>query len=110
MKPPIPKRVLIHSCVLRKAAGKDAWGAKTRTEISLSSVRFEPVSQRSWSLTAALPEVKGRLYYDCVNSAPAGVAFEPGDTVELGAREYLIESVEELYDDSRLHHLEVLLK
>ena len=110
MKAPIPKYLLIHTITLGKAAQTGAWGNKTRTTITIYNVRLEPLARRTWSLTEALQECSARLFYDCVNSTPAGITFETGDEVTFNSRIFIVESVQELYDDNRLHHLEVLLK
>lgn len=106
---PIPKFLLIHSATLKKESSENVWGKKTNTSISLSSVRFEPVNVRHWNVQEGLPEATVRMFFDCRNSAPFGMAFDTGDVITFNSRDYKITNVSSLYDERGLHHYEVYL-
>ncbi len=104
---PIPKTLLIHSASLFDVS-EDKWQKQTvKLATELCRVRIEPVSKlitngkdRSVTLSAV-------LFYDRVNSLPRGVKFKQGQRLKFGEREYIVETVDELYDNKKLHHLEV---
>lgn len=106
---PIPKFLLIHSATLKKESAENVWGKKTNTSTSLSSVRFEPVNVRHWNVQEGLPEATVRMFFDCRNSVPFGMAFDTGDVITFNSRDYTITSVSSLYDERGLHHYEVYL-
>ena len=47
------------------------------------------------------------LIYDCKNSRPKNVQFEQGQKVVWNGIEYVIETIEPLYDGAKLHHYEL---
>ena len=105
---PIPSALLIHQAKLLPPAGEDVWQAKKYGKpVSLCAVRVEPV--RQWTMENQNRRVShtATLFYDCRNSRPENVEFQAGAKIVFEGREYTIETVEPLYDDRRLHHIEV---
>ena len=47
------------------------------------------------------------MIYDCTHSRPQGITFMPQQKIVHRNTEYTIETVEHLYDDSKLHHIEL---
>jgi hypothetical protein len=98
---PIPKRFLPHSCTLVVETDSANWGSTTAEEIEIENVRIDA------------SEKKAIIFYDCVNSTPAGVNFTLSGanikrlTVQAGGREYVIKNVDYLYAENSLHHLEI---
>lgn len=103
---PIPKSLLIHSARLYEVT-ENSWQEQEKKLLAeLSRVRVEPstkliVTSNNRSVTLAAV-----LFYDCRNSTPAA-EFKPGQKLEFGGKLFTVETVEELYDKQKLHHLEV---
>lgn len=103
---PIPKTLLIHSAKLLEVT-EEAWQEKNEKEIAaLKNVRVEPAGKmivtndnRSITLSAV-------LFYDCRNSSPK-TEIKCGNYIVFEGQRYRVETVERLYDNKRLHHLEV---
>lgn len=104
---PIPKNLLIHSAELFEVT-EGAWQDKNERFIAeLKNVRIEPCSKliatnenRSLTLSAV-------LFYDTHNSLPRGIEICCGNHVTFKGQKYRVETVERLYDNKQLHHLEV---
>lgn len=104
---PIPKNLLIHSAELFKVT-EGAWQDKNETLVAvLKNVRVEPCCKmiatndnRSLTLSAV-------LFYDIRNSLPHGTEISCGNYIAFDGQKYRVETVERLYDNKRLHHLEV---
>nr|DAS32188.1 MAG TPA: Minor capsid protein [Caudoviricetes sp.] len=105
---PIPSALLIHSVQLLTPTGEDAWQSQTFGEpIALSRVRVEPIRQWITDKDNRQVSLSASLIYDCHNSRPQKVEFQAGARIVFEGREYTIETVERLYDEARLHHIEV---
>nr|DAI35512.1 MAG TPA: Minor capsid protein [Caudoviricetes sp.] len=104
---PIPKRLLIHAVILKTPAGIDSWQKVQYLDQSLEHVRIDPAEKIIQTRENTQVQLNSVLFYDCRNSAPAGITFEAGQKVVWCGREYTIVSIERLYDASRLHHWEV---
>lgn len=105
---PIPSSFLIHSAQLLTPTGEDVWQSQTYgSPISLSHIRVEPVKQWITDKENRQVSLSASLFYDCRNSLPRNVEFRAGAKVIFDGREYTIETVERLYDERRLHHIEV---
>jgi len=104
---PIPKKLLIHSATYKHTPVKDAWQHTTYTETTLKHVRVEPSSAIKTSKDNKELQLKSVLFYDCVNSSPAGVEFIEENKITFNGTDYSIASVDPLYDGTRLHHVEV---
>ena len=105
---PIPPALLIHNAQLLTPTGEDAWQSQTYgPPTSLSRIRVEPVKQWITDKENRQISLSASLIYDCRNSLPHNVEFRAGAKVIFDGQEYTIETVERLYDDRRLHHIEV---
>ena len=103
---PIPKSLLIHSAVLYEAS-ENAWQETEKKELArLSRIRIEPSSKMIVTNNNRSVTLSATLFYDCRNSLPT-VEFKPGYLVEFEGKTYRVELVEVLYDNQKLHHLEV---
>lgn len=105
----IPRPLLMHSIIQYYGdIVQDDWGNDTHARSrAISRVRVEPTTEYQRSMDNRERKVKALLFYDCRNSMPQGVAFEVGDTVTFEGDDYEIVEVKRLYDNRRLHHLEV---
>ncbi|MDR0987649.1 MAG: minor capsid protein [Ruminococcus sp.] len=108
MAPAIPLRFLPHSFTLIIETDGGAWGATSTEEIAVEHVRIDFRDVRDGKSSAL-------IFYDCVNSTPAGVNFTLSGNnikrlaVRLDDREFFIEKVDYLYAEDSLHHLEITL-
>lgn len=103
---PIPKSLLIHSAELY-AVTDGAWQSEEKTLLAkLKNIRVEPCSKLIVSSNNRSVTLSATLFYDCRNSAPT-VEFKAGQLVEFDGKTYRVETVEELYDKRKLHHIEV---
>lgn len=107
---PIPKSLLIHSATAVEKGAPDLWGNRAdEKRTRLSRIRIEPSSALSLSKSNEQIRLAAILFYDCRNSCPAGYDFSHTDKIEIGKKQYDIVNVQTLYDERRLHHLEVEL-
>ena len=107
---PIPKKLLIHTAAAIEKGEPDMWGKCEDVErTELSFVRVEPSSSLRISKDNNQVQLAAVLFYDCRNSQPAGYDFSHVDKVEYDGQQYNILSVKRLYDEAKLHHLEVEL-
>lgn len=104
---PIPVRLLIHSAQLRHPSGVDRWQKPTYEDTDLARVRIEPSGKVIRTKDNTELQLASMLFFDCRNSRPSGAVFQPGDIIVFGDLTYTIRTVEQMYDESRLHHLEV---
>ena len=107
---PIPKKLLIHTAAAIEKGEPDMWGKcedVNRTELTF--VRVEPSSSLRISKDNNQVQFAAVLFYDCRNSCPAGYDFSHADKIEYNGQQYNILGVKELYDEKKLHHLEVEL-
>lgn len=111
MLTPIPRYILVHSCILRKTASPDPWGGSgTHSDTAINFVRIEPCNSQKFSLGGDIPEISAKMFYDSFSSVPDNVRFEPKDKIIFGGKEYIIVEVRTFYGDTgKAHHLEVML-
>ncbi len=118
MLAPIPRYILVHSCILRKTVSPDPWGGGSYSDTAINFVRIEPCNSRKFSLGGDIPEISAKMFYDCFSSVPDpdpdpdpdDVSFEPKDKIIFGGKEYVITEVRTFYGDTgKAHHLEVML-
>lgn len=109
---PIPRYLLPHTVTLVEKLSSDGWGGKgeeLRTVINF--VRIEPCRSQRFSLGGDIPEIKAKMFFDPISSAPNDVSFETGDKIIFGSEEFVVSEVQTFYGgSSEIHHLEVLLK
>ena len=105
---PIPKRLLIHTVTIKSPTGIDRMGVKTYTEpVEIKHVRLEPISKRIQSKDKQDLQLSTLMFYDCKNSYPSTLNFTQGQVVTFNGLELIIQVVEPLYDERKLHHYEV---
>ena len=104
---PIPLKLLIHSVLLRHPSGVDRWQNTTYTDTNLTRVRIEPSGKVVKTKDNTEVQLTSMMFYDRSNSRPAGIEIQPDDVIVFGTQTYTVKTVERLYDERRLHHLEV---
>lgn len=104
----IPKKLLIHSVYLFKKVDEDRWGKFTeKPGNKLSFIRFEPSSKIVRTVNNAEIQLSATLIYDCRNSRPKNIQFEPDDIITFNGEKHRIQLIESLYDSNKLHHIEM---
>lgn len=105
---PIPKKILIHSAVLRRKVSEDRFGNETLDEGSkLHLIRVEPSSKIVRDKNGAELQLAAVLFYDCRNSQPRNVTFLEDDILAFQDLKYQVKTIDSLYDERRLHHYEL---
>lgn len=103
----IPKNLLIHSAVLQSVT-EDKWQSETTENIAeLKKIRIDPSSKLVTSKDNRQITLSAVLFFDCKNSRPYDISFEHGQKIVFQGTEYTIETIEKLYDNSKLHHYEL---
>lgn len=106
---PIPLRLLIHEATLNEVV-TDKWGAEQdKLRFHLKQVRFEPSTRIVHTADNADVQCTATLFIDAVSSWPIGVTPDVGNSVVWDGRRYKVQDVQRLYDERKLHHLEVEL-
>lgn len=105
---PIPKNLLIHSAELSQTSTDNAWQEEqTKAIATLERVRIDTMSKLVTTKDNRQITLSAMLFYDCRNSLPKNVKFKQGQVVLWNNTEYVIETVEPLYDGVKLHHYEL---
>lgn len=118
MMQPIPARILIHSGTTTIYYDADKWGGTPDAVTApITGIRIEPYRRETHDAQQQEVTLTAMLYYDTKNSACALPFVLPGDTYGGGkvkqqtisalGRVFVVKSVEPIYDDTALHHLEV---
>ncbi len=110
---PIPKEILIHSCILLRYAEDGVFGERQLiSSDTLSNVRIELHSGSEYSVHGRRQRKCGTMYFDCRNSSPLNVSFMGEDfiaVIEFMGAQYEITGIKYIYGDRELHHLEIEL-
>lgn len=106
---PIPLRLLIHEATLNEVERNDYGAEQDKLIASLKYVRFEPSTRIVHTAENADVQCVATLFIDAVSSWPLGVTPSVGNSVIWEDRRYKVQDIQRLYDDNRLHHLEVEL-
>jgi len=101
---PIPKAVLPHTAVLKTPVASGIFTDGEYDELTLYNVRIETDERVRQSKNGETRGKGARLYYDCVNSAPADVKFGAEQLVVYGGISYKIESVRAVMGAGKTHH------
>lgn len=110
---PMPKALLIHSAKLLEVSTENTWQSEETTEIAtleiatLKNIRIEPLSKLVTAKDNTQVTLTAVLFYDCKNSRPSGVSFKQGQKIIFNSIEYIVETIEPLYDGQKLHHYEL---
>lgn len=104
----IPKNLLIHSAVLSEVSTDNTWQEEEKTVVAeLSKIRIDTTSELVTTKDNRQVTLSAVLFYDCRNSRPKNLTFKQGQSVLWNDTEYVIETVEPLYDGRKLHHYEL---
>lgn len=107
----IPINLLFHNVVYYKRLGKNDYEEITYADpVSIKRVRIDPSSKIIKRNQGDEEQLNALLFYDSVKSVPLNIDFVENDKIEFEGKTYLIAIVEKLYDNSKLHHLEIGLK
>ncbi|MDY4007494.1 MAG: putative minor capsid protein [Candidatus Limiplasma sp.] len=106
---PIPLRLLIHTVLLNNVE-RDDYGKETdKLVATLQRVRMEPSSQVIVNSNGTDVQCSATLFVDSRLSWPVGQEIKAEQSVLWEGRRFRVQAVNPLFDDARLHHLEVLL-
>lgn len=104
----IPKKLLIHKADLYKETQEDRWGNSQETlAAKLTRIRLEPTSKVIRDKNNAEVQLSATLFYDCKYSRPQNIRLMRDDIIDVNGERFKVESIESLYDESKLHHYEV---
>lgn len=106
---PIPLRLLIHEARLNDVVMDNFQSEQDSLAAMLYRVRFEPSTRVVTGANGQDVQCTATLFVDAMNSYPQGVTVSVGQSVVWDGRRYKVQDVQRLYDDRRLHHLEVEL-
>lgn len=106
---PIPLRLLIHEATLNEVDKNDYGAEQDKLIATLKYVRFEPSTRIVHTADNADVQCVSTLFIDAISSWPVGVSPAVGNSVVWEGRRYKVQDIQRLYDDNRLHHLEVEL-
>lgn len=103
----IPAHLLIHSATLNDVI-KDEWGLVQDKLVSeLVRVRFEPSTRLVKDANGEDIQCTALLFVDMVNSYPANLVISVGQSIVWDGQRYIVQDIHRLYDEIKLHHLEV---
>lgn len=106
----IPKNLLIHSGTIAGVTSTDDWGTETTTApTELKFIRIEPYNKIVKTKNNEEVQTSALMFYDTVNSLPKGQSFTENTIININGREYRIVTIDELYDNRKLHHYEITL-
>jgi hypothetical protein len=107
---PIPKSLLIHKASIKGIKSTDIWGVENCSPfIELKYVRFEPYKRIIRDKSNNEIQSNTQMFYDCRNSRPKNQGFNTDTIISINGEEKRVISVEEHYDNRKLHHLEIIL-
>jgi hypothetical protein len=105
---PIPRKLLIHSAVIKSVTSADRWGKETTSpDVTLKYIRIEPSSKLVKDKQNNDLQLSALMFFDVKNSLPAGTAFAQDQIIVFNNREYRVQLIDELYDADKLHHYEL---
>ena len=118
MMQPIPAQILIHSGTVTIYYAADKWGGTPDAVTApITGIRIEPYRRETHDAQQQEVTLTAMLYYDTHNSACTLPFVLPGDaynggkvkqqTISALGRVFVVKTVEPIYDDTALHHLEV---
>ncbi len=105
---PIPRALLIHKATIKGEEMSNEWGEIIATDsIDLTSIRLEPTSTVITTKNNQQLQLSAVLFYDCKYSEPKNQAFAEDTVITFNGKGYTVKTVEELYDEKGLHHIEL---
>lgn len=103
---PIMKKLLIHT-VEYIPFSDDGWTQTESEPKTISNVRIEFVESFVSESIGKVNRGRAKLFWDSYYSTPC--TFKNEDKIIFNKHELTVVEVQEFYDDTRLHHLEVVL-
>ena len=105
---PLPKSMLIHTAELKEVSTDNTWQEEQLTDVAvLRKIRIEPMSKLITTKDNRQITLSAVLFYDCRVSRPENVKFKQGQKIFRDGTEYVIETIEPLYERNTLHHYEL---
>lgn len=104
---PIPSRLLTDSAVLLVPDGKDVFGDRYK-EVKLEKVRICFEKKVRLSSHNMVDTGGGTLYFDCMNSLPAGTEFDTKMKLRIGENRFRIAAAKAVKAESGVHHWELI--
>ena len=106
---PIKKRILIHEIEYREKVSDDFMGTQYRDGIIVSNVRVEPKDKISQNGTDKSVVANHLIFIDMFYTKPEYITslIKAEDKILFAGKELEVVEVREIYDGSRLHHLEI---
>lgn len=105
---PIPKKLLPHSVVHHYNNIPDTWQNPVYGDSEpITSVRVDPETSLILSKDNKEIQFKALMFWDVVNSSELAAEFVKGDKIVFNSISYYVETIEYLYDDDNLHHIEL---
>lgn len=102
----IPKSFLIHKAHLIDSQS-DGWNDEKITKTLLENVRVDYSRVRKLSKESDSTQLIGTLFYDMYHSIPKNIEFKKGQQIEFNGVNYTINSIDYLWDKTKLHHIEL---
>jgi len=108
MSKAIPVRLLPHTATLEHYLGTVNSVPTYAAAVTLFHVRLEPVQQNAMTSLGDMKNDRYLLFFDCVNSLPAGMSFTVKDRITFNGTTVSVRKVTPCYgDSSAIHHYEV---
>ncbi|PHB22873.1 minor capsid protein [Bacillus pseudomycoides] len=110
MAKPIKRSLLIHTVEYLEYKGEDdTWGGSDNYEpaVTIERVRIEPKKAFVSNGNGDSTVMQTLLFHDAVHSTP--VTFKEKSKVIFNGKKMTVSKVNDFYDRSSLHHVEVLL-
>lgn len=104
---PIPVSLLIHSATLNDVSLDENFSQLDTEVAALHQVRFEPSTRVVVGTDNADVQCTAMLFFDAISSIPQGLEIKVEQSIIWEGRRYIVQAVRPLYDNRKLHHLEV---
>lgn len=109
MSRPIPVSLLIHSAALNDVITDNYQAEQDNLAAMLYHVRIEPSERVVTNANGTDIQCTAMMFVDAQNSQPPGIVISVGQSVVWEGIRYKVADVQRLYDETKLHHLEVEL-
>lgn len=104
----IPRKLLMHTATHLWGKTVDEWDNETYTQNRvLKRIRIEPSTSLKRGKDNNQVQLTAVLFYCPINSNPQGVEFDLDDRVTFDGNDYTIVNIDKLYDNAKLHHIEL---
>lgn len=106
---PMPVGLMIHSAALNNVVVDDYQQESDVLAANLSRIRIVPSTEVIVDANGSDVQCSATMYVDMVVSYPRNVDVQVGQSVVWRGIRYRVAVVQQRYDESKLHHLEVKL-